>query len=150
MMGWTGRTQVAFGAKDVVDPIRHLLGTAAGLGRAPDPRGRVRRVVPGLPVGEHRLTVGDVPVDAFSSVSVYNAEGYCEPNDRGVYSVNSLTGRRNDDGTITVHFGGCGDGRANCIPIMDGWNYTIRLYRPHQEIIDGTWTFPPLESSPLG
>jgi hypothetical protein len=23
-----------------------------------------------------------------------------------------------------------------------GWNYTVRLYRPRAEILDGTWTFP--------
>jgi hypothetical protein len=25
---------------------------------------------------------------------------------------------------------------------MAGWNYTVRLYRPRQEILDGTWKFP--------
>ena len=35
------------------------------------------------------------------------------------------------------------DGKiANCLPIMKGWNYTVRLYRPRQEILDGTWKFP--------
>jgi len=26
--------------------------------------------------------------------------------------------------------------------VMDGWNYSVRFYQPHQEIIDGTWIFP--------
>src|SRR4026208_1121061 len=30
----------------------------------------------------------------------------------------------------------------NCIPIVKGWNYTVRLYRPRPEILDGTWKFP--------
>jgi hypothetical protein len=30
----------------------------------------------------------------------------------------------------------------NCLPIMKGWNYTVRLYRPRTEILDGTWKFP--------
>jgi hypothetical protein len=35
------------------------------------------------------------------------------------------------------------DGDApNTLPIMPGWNYTVRLYRPHAEILDGTWKFP--------
>ena len=34
------------------------------------------------------------------------------------------------DGSVIVHLGGCGDGRPNCLHIMDGWNYTVRLYRP--------------------
>ena len=25
---------------------------------------------------------------------------------------------------------------------MTGWNYTVRLYRPRAEILDGTWKFP--------
>jgi hypothetical protein len=28
---------------------------------------------------------------------------------------------------------------------MDGWNYTVRLYQPRQEILDGKWTFPAVE-----
>jgi hypothetical protein len=30
----------------------------------------------------------------------------------------------------------------NCVPIVKGWNYTVRLYRPRAEILNGTWTFP--------
>ena len=25
---------------------------------------------------------------------------------------------------------------------MSGWNYTVRLYRPRAEILNGKWTFP--------
>jgi hypothetical protein len=25
---------------------------------------------------------------------------------------------------------------------MKGWNYTVRLYRPRDEILNGTWKFP--------
>ena len=28
------------------------------------------------------------------------------------------------------------------LPTMPGWNYTVRLYRPQKEILDGTWKFP--------
>ena len=27
-------------------------------------------------------------------------------------------------------------------PVMPGWNYLVRLYRPRAEILDGKWTFP--------
>jgi len=30
---------------------------------------------------------------------------------------------------------------------MPGWNYTVRLYRPRKEILDGTWRFP--EAQPV-
>ena len=36
----------------------------------------------------------------------------------------------NPDGTMTVNFGGCDDDRPNCLPIIDGWNYAVRLYLP--------------------
>jgi hypothetical protein len=78
-------------------------------------------------------------------IAVYNAAGYFEPNGQGAYSVNSITAARNGDGSVTVHFGGCGDGRPNCLPVMDGWNYLVRLYRPRAEILNGTWSFPTIE-----
>jgi hypothetical protein len=135
----------AFGAKGEVDPVRRLVATAAGWGGLPDREARYIGVEPRLPVGEYELTVRDVPVDGFWSVSVYNRDGFFEANDRGVYSVNNITAAPNDDGSVTIHFGGCGDARPNCIPIMDGWNYTVRLYRPRPEVLVGAWTFPAIE-----
>ena len=32
----------------------------------------------------------------------------------------------------------------NTLGVMDGWNYIVRLYRPHPAVLDGTWTFPGL------
>jgi uncharacterized protein DUF1214 len=132
----------AFGARNKVDPIHHVIATAAGWGGLPDKEAIYVNVNPGLPVGEYDLTVRDVPVDGFWSISLYNPEGFFQPNDRGAYSVNNITAVRDGDGSITVCFGGCRDGRPNCLPIMDGWNYIVRLYRPRTEILDGTWTFP--------
>ena len=60
----------------------------------------------------------DVSVDGFWSVSVYNAEGYFQPNEYNAYSLNNITATKGADGSITIQFGGC-DGRiANCLPIM--------------------------------
>jgi hypothetical protein len=36
---------------------------------------------------------------------------------------------------------------ANCLPIDPGWNYWMRLYRPRQEILKGTWKFPEAEAA---
>jgi hypothetical protein len=132
----------SFGRREDVDPVHHLIGTAAGWGGLPDSEATYVGVTPQLPVGEYELTVGDdVPVDGFWSISVYNADGFFEPNERGAYSVNNITAARNDDGSVTVRFGGEGD---NALPITDGWNYLVRLYRPRPEILDGSWTFPAL------
>jgi hypothetical protein len=138
----------AFGARDAVDPVRHLIGTAVGWAGLPEHEAYYVNVNPGLPVGSYRLIVESVPVDAFWSISVYNAAGYFEPNDLGVYSINSVTAVPDEDGSVTVSFGGCDGRRPNCIPIMDGWNYTVRLYRPRPEILDGSWTFPTIEPEP--
>jgi hypothetical protein len=83
-----------------------------------------------------------MPVDAFWSISLYNAEGYLEKNPYHAYSINSITGRKGVDGSIAIQFGGCDGKVPNCLPIMTGWNYTVRLYRPRAEILNGTWKFP--------
>jgi hypothetical protein len=133
-----------FGAPDEVDPVRHLIGTAAGWGGLPSSEASYIGVNPRLPVGQYELTVGDVPVDGFWSISVYNAAGYFEPNEQDAYTINNITGVRNPDDTITVRFGTYPEGTPNALPITDGWNYLIRLYRPRPEIRDDSWTFPQL------
>jgi hypothetical protein len=135
----------SFGRQTDVNPVHHLIGAAAGWGGLPDAEATYVGVSPNLPVGEYELNVGaDVPVDGFWSISVYNAEGYFEPNERGAYSINNITAAHDDDGSVTIRFGGDGDPARNSIPITDGWNYLVRLYRPRPEILTGAWTFPAL------
>ena len=134
----------AFGTKDQVDPIRHLIGTALGWGGNPDKDAIYLNVT--VPVNDgttvYSLAVRDVPVDGFWSVSVYNAEGYFQRNPFDAYALNNVTARKSADGSIAIQFGGC-DGKApNCLPTTPGWNYTVRLYRPRAEILDGSWKFP--------
>ncbi len=133
-----------FGSKDQIDPIRHLIGTAAGWGGLPSSEASYIGVDPRLPVGRYELTVGEVPVDGFWSISVYNAAGFFEPNERGAYTINNITGVHNDNGTITVRFGNYPDEVPNVLPITEGWNYLVRLYRPRAEITDARWSFPAL------
>lgn len=134
----------AFGTRDEVDPVRHLIGTAAGWGGNPDKDATYLNVTPSKNDGKtvYRLVVGQVPVDAFWSVSVYNAKGYFELNKANAYSLNNVTARKDGDGSITIQFGGCSGTVANCLPVPPGWNYTVRLYRPQKPVLDGTWTFP--------
>jgi hypothetical protein len=87
----------------------------------------------------------DVPVDGFWSISLYNADGFFQKNDLGAYSLNNSTATKNADGSVTVRFGGCDGKVANCLPIVKGWNYTVRLYRPRKQVVDGTWKFPAVQ-----
>ncbi|MEJ8851604.1 DUF1254 domain-containing protein [Variovorax rhizosphaerae] len=134
----------AFGTRGDVDPVRRLVGAAAAWGGNPDKDATYLNFTPARNDGTtvYRLAVKDVPVDGFWSVSVYNAEGYYEKNASNAYSLNNLTARRSDDGTIAIQFGGCDGQAANCLPIVKGWNYTVRLYRPRADILSGAWRFP--------
>ncbi|MEJ8855118.1 DUF1254 domain-containing protein [Variovorax robiniae] len=134
----------AFGTRDDVDPVRRLVGAAAAWGGNPDKDATYLNFTPAKNDGTtvYRLSVKDVPVDGFWSVSVYNAAGYYEKNPAGAYSLNNLTARRSDDGSINIQFGGCNTQTSNCLPIVKGWNYTVRLYRPRADILSGTWHFP--------
>jgi hypothetical protein len=149
VLGETMDTRRMFGTKDQVDPVRHLIGTAIGWGGLPEMDAFYLAVTPAMNDGTtiHRLKVKDVPVDGFWSVSVYNAEGYFQPNEYNAYSLNNITASKDADGSVTIQFGGCDGKTANCLPIMSRWNYTVRLYRPRAEILDGKWTFP--EAQPV-
>ena len=137
-------TRRMFGPREQVDPIRHLIGTAMAWGGNPEEDALYLNVTPTRNDGStvHELVVGDVPVDGFWSVSVYNADGYFEANDAGAYSLNNVTAKRDENGTVTIRFGGTDEHAPNRLPIMRGWNYTVRLYRPRKEVRQGTWRFP--------
>lgn len=139
-----------FGMPEEVDPIRFLCGTASLFGGNKREDAIYLNVV--LPKNDgkqaYRLTVEkDVPVDGFWSVIVYDKKGYIPKNKRKVYSFNNLTAEPNKDGSVTIEFGNGKAKGPNCIPIVKDWSYTVRLYRPRKEILDGTWTFP--EAQPV-
>jgi hypothetical protein len=58
------------GSRDEVDPVRHLIATAAGWGLNPDKDAIYLNVTPSSNDGSgvYRLTVKDVPVDGFWSI----------------------------------------------------------------------------------
>jgi hypothetical protein len=140
----TGGFAHAFGPKGEVDPVRHLIGTAAGWGGNPDKDATYLSFAPAKNDGAtvYKLSVKNVPVEAFWSVSVYNAEGYFQKNAYNAYSLNDITAKKNDDGSVAIQFGGCDGKIPNCLPIMPDWNYTVRLYRPRAQILNGAWKFP--------
>jgi len=138
-------TRRMFGAsaRDV-DPVKHLIGSAMLWGGYPEKDALYLLATPARNDGTtvHRLTVGTVPVDGFWSLTVYNSQGYLQPNPYNAYAVNSITARKSPDGSVAIQLGGCDGKIPNCLPITPGWNYTVRLFRPRPEILDGTWSFP--------
>lgn len=140
----------AFGKRDMVNRVNHFLASAYGWGGNPERGAMYFNVTPELNDGNtaYSLTMPpDVPVEAFWSVTVYNKDGFFEPNDANAYSFNSITAEKNADGSVTIHFGGDPD-QPHHLPITEGWNYIVRCYLPGYQIIEGDWTPPapvPLE-----
>jgi hypothetical protein len=138
-------TRRMFGANESeVDPVKHLIGSAMLWGGYPEKEALYLPITPARNDGKtvYKLAVGDVPVDGFWSLTVYNSEGYLQPNQEDAYSVNSHTAKKGLDGSVTIQFGGCDGKIQNCLPMTEGWNYTVRLFRPRAEILGGTWKFP--------
>jgi hypothetical protein len=137
----------AAGRRNEVDPIRHLIVTTTGWGLNPDKDAIYLNVTPSKNDGTtiYKLNVKDVPVDGFWSISLYNAEGYFEPNNLNAYTLNDITAKKAADGSVAIQFGGCDGKIPNCLPITKGWNYMVRLYRPRTGILEGRWKFPEAE-----
>jgi hypothetical protein len=141
-------TSKMFGRKDELDPVYWMLGAALGWGGLPADAATYVNVFPEKNDGKtaYTLTAKDVPVDAFWSVTLYDAEGWMPVNEHDAYSFNNVTAEKNTDGSVTIHFGG-DPKRPNFLPIVPGWNYIVRLYRPREGVLTGAWTFPePLEA----
>ena len=133
-----------FGVKGERSYLENMMGAAVGWG------GLQRRDALYIPVTPEKndgktpyvLQVpADVPVDGFWSVTVYNQDRFMVKNKYNAYSFNNVTAKKKDDGSIVIHFGG-DPNQPNFLPIMPGWQYIVRLYRPRQDILDGKWTFP--------
>jgi hypothetical protein len=143
-------TKRMFGPRDQVDPVRHLIGTAMAYGGNPEKDALYLNITPSKNDGKtvHRLSInGEVSVDGFWSIIVYNDKGYLERNPYNAYSLNSITAKKGAEGSIIIQLGGCDGKIANCLPTMPGWNYMVRLYRPRAEILNGSWKFP--EAQPV-
>ena len=137
-------TNRMFGSRSQVDPVRHLIGSAILWGGLPQKDAIYLNITPDHNDGAivYKLKVRDVPVEGFWSITVYNAEGYLEPNQYDSYSVNDITAKKAADGSVAVQFGGCDGKILNCLPTMRGWNYMVRLFRPRAQVLNGTWKFP--------
>ncbi len=136
-------TSKFFGKKEDLDPVYWMLGTALGWGGLPAEAATYVNVFPEKNDGKtpYTLTVEDVPVYGFWSVTFYNDKGWMPVNQYNAYSFNNVTAKRSNAGSITIHFGG-NPKADNFLPIVPGWNYIVRMYQPGQEILNGNWKFP--------
>ncbi len=92
----------SFGRREDVDPVHHLDRRGGGMGRTARRGGHLRRGLAG-PAGRRVRAQRrpDVPVDGFWSISVYNAEGYFEPNEREASTASTTSPpSTNDDGSV--------------------------------------------------
>lgn len=131
-----------FGAREDVDPVRHLIGTASGWGGLPEYEAFYTADTTPRAAAHHRITLRDVPVDAFWSVTVYNRDGYFEANEYDSFSCNSVTTKADGVGAVTIDLDTQDRGYVNHLYVMEGWNYVLRLYRPRAAVLDGAWQPP--------
>ncbi|MCK9271495.1 MAG: DUF1254 domain-containing protein [Bacteroidales bacterium] len=132
-------SEMMFGKKGEVSLENHNCGTACGWGGLT----KEQAVYPNyLPENTHpaTLTLIDVPVDAFWSVTIYDQDGFPQGD---IYNINSAFAKANNDGAVIIHFGG-DENADNYMDIFEGWNFTLRLYLPTEEYFNGTWTKPEL------
>ncbi len=128
------------GARGTVDERMHVLGTAVGWGLLPDANARYLWYGQQDGQGCFQATYSVPPFDepGFFSITMYDADGWLF-SDRAVLNEYNL--EFNDDGTFDVNFGECGDNAKNNLPIVDGWNFVLRVYEPRLEELDD-YTLP--------
>jgi hypothetical protein len=89
------------------------------------------------------------PVDAFWSVTAYDAEGYFIPN---ALKRQALGDRdklvANADGSLDLYIQANapgGEKEANWLPVSKApFTLLMRLYSPKPEFLEGRWTPPPV------
>jgi len=89
------------------------------------------------------------PVNAFWSVTLYDADGYQVPNTLNRFAVSSwMPFKYNGDGSLDLYFQNENPGKekeANWLPAPKGaFNLTMRLYAPQSEALTGKWNPPPV------
>ena len=136
-----------FGDQASVHSLRFLIGTAVGWGNLPEQDAIFNLKKPDLPINTYELTMPQPSNQSAWSITIYNSDGYFQRGSNGKISINSLNAIANEDHSITIHFGGCDDGRRNCLRLMPNWTYAIRIYRPEDSLLSQPPTFPKIQKT---
>jgi len=89
------------------------------------------------------------PVNAFWSITLYDAQGYQVANSLNRFAVSSwMPFKYNSDGSLDLYFQNASPGadkEANWLPApKGGFNLTMRLYAPKSDALTGKWNPPPV------
>ncbi|WP_413290554.1 DUF1254 domain-containing protein [Bdellovibrio sp. HCB337] len=90
------------------------------------------------------------PVNAFWSLTMYDARQYFVPNTLNRYSLGDRSNlKANKDGSVTIYIQPDNPGKSkvsNWLPSPRGdFNVMMRLYWPKQAILDGEWRVPGIQ-----
>lgn len=93
---------------------------------------------------------GQLPVNAFWSLTMYDEDGYFSENSIQRYAIGDRDKLKfNNDGSLDIyiqHESPGKDNEANWLPApKDTFNLVIRLYWPKTEILTGAWNPPAVE-----
>ena len=92
------------------------------------------------------------PVDAFWSITMYDSEGFQTANELNRFAIGDRDALSyNPDGSLDIyiqHSNPGPDRESNWLPAPKGpLGITMRLYAPKSEVLNGTWTPPPVTTT---
>jgi hypothetical protein len=93
---------------------------------------------------------GDLPAEAFWSITLYGEDRFLAGNAIGRYALGSRSGMlRDEEGALTIWVGHEQPADApasNWLPAPEGVFYLIlRMYQPQQQLLKAGYRFPPVE-----
>lgn len=144
-IGDTLSTEKMFGKKGEISLTHRNAGNAFGWGGFTPDQAVYPQYFPESDAPQI-LTLKDVPVKAFWSITVYDKEGFPQTD---TYNINSSFAVANEDGSVIIHFGGNKNAK-NYLETFDGWNFTLRMYEPMEAYFNGQWVKPELQLVPPG
>jgi hypothetical protein len=92
------------------------------------------------------------PADAFWSITLYDKDGFQVANPIDRFAIGDRDGLAfNVDGSLDIYVQSDSPGadkQANWLPgPKDGpFALTMRIYSPRREVLDGTWSPPPVKA----